>query len=125
MVDVRQLNEDTIIVPEYDHHLKHPSQVKQSLDLILINLGLEPKSSRHIATKILNKNPSKSNVTNRRHKLLCYLEVLQKIRKITELSNKHKEDLDYLRSLFPLFGLKTILGKIHKNELVTKEEILW
>jgi hypothetical protein len=51
------------------------------------------------------------------------LDRLEQINCKATLKKNHQEDLKTLREMFPLYGLKNVLDKLHKNEEVTDEEM--
>ena len=90
------------------NYLKHPEQVSGVLDEFLHTRGI----------KIDRENESNNIITG-----IHYMNVLQKIKEKTDLKSEHQKDLEYLQLLFPLYGLKDILKKVHKSEEVTDKEL--
>ncbi len=95
------------IFKQIDHHLSDPSDVSEYLDEFL--------TKRDISTERMRKSE--------KHKTMKILETLQTIEKETELGERNQTLLHDLKLLYPLYGLKASLRKLHKGEDITEEEI--
>ncbi len=87
-----------------DHYLKNPSDVSENLDEFL--------TSREISIEHTKKSE--------KHKTL---KMLQTMEQETELDERDQTILQDLKLLYPLFGLKASLRKLHEGEDISKEEI--
>jgi hypothetical protein len=110
-VDIRQLN--IRFDPENDHHLKDAADVGESLDKFFANINFNQEEEGG-AEK--SKTKKKKKTKAQQHPSL---KMLQEYLQAEELNEDQQEVLKELKSLYPLYGLKSALRKIHKG----KEEV--
>ena len=87
---------------------------------------MDPKDVKELddfTTNELMLKLDKKNNPGRMHKALRYLRRLEQIKVIRNITEEHEIHIQKLQKIFPLFGLKTILCKLQKNEEVTDEEL--
>lgn len=110
-VDIRHLDLLDDYDPEVDHYLKDPEDVTRSLDQFMDDRGC-----------ITNKKKSKLKRSKKKEKKNVSLELLQNLRKKPDRSPEEEALLKDLSRLYPLYGLKEALRRIHKGDPVTEAD---
>ena len=112
-VDTRQLNNKNIddFNLEQDHPLKNPTEVLTNLDKVLT--GSMPNNSIGFMPK-----GNKKTI----HRTLRHLMKLAR-KEPSELNEMETQQLYDLKLIYPLYGLKTALHKLHKGMEPTQDEI--
>ena len=99
---------------------------KKNYDSFENHFLMDPKDVKELddftTNELMLKLDKKSN-PGRMHKALRYLRRLEQIKVIRNITEEHEIHIQKLQKIFPLFGLKTILCKLQKNEEVTDEEL--
>ena len=101
-VDIQQLNVPTFN-PYLDHHLKDPSSLTLYLDEFLRERSFDPKLAG----------------STEKHETLNLLEQLLSTK---ELCKKDEDMLTDLKVLYPLYGLKASLKRLHKGKDLEDED---
>jgi hypothetical protein len=109
-VDIRQL--DIRFNLENDHHLKDAADVGESLDTFFanINFNQEEVGGAEGGTNKKKKTKAQKHIS---------LKMLEEYLQAEKLNEDQLKILKELKSLYPLYGLKSALRKIHKG----KEEV--
>ena len=86
---------------------------------------MDSKDSKHLDDFLeeMGLKLDKPKVKKRVHKAFRYLVRLEKISQKKLLNEIHKKHLEQLHQIFPLYGLKSVLTKLQKNEYVTDDEL--
>ena len=108
-VDIRMLAEE--YDPETDHYLKDPEDYTKSLDRFMEDRGYTT-----------NKKKSKLRKARKQTKNNLSLELLQSLKKNPDRSPDEEELFRDLCNLYPLYGLKDALMKMHKGKQVTEAD---
>ena len=133
-VDMRQLQEDNSDGPGLSHHLNDPSKVQDKLDKFLKDRNIiiektgKPKR-KHTTLKFLEKYLTKeresecSECPEEMGQNTGDEEQLPTTKKTGKLNEREKNLLQDLKALYPLYGLKASLNKIHNGEESSEEEL--
>ena len=90
-----------------DSHLKDPVDVLESLNEFMLSRGI----------------PADPSNTNKNHITLQYLKNLTALQGKIELNENYKKLLSNLKYIYPLYGLRSSLRKLHKGEHITDDEL--